>query len=110
MALTPNYSAHAGNQYVFSTLAASASADIKFDRPVKRIKFEGSSGFIVLDSTSTEVGFITDVAEFPNNYGYPYQIKVKNPDASNTVAPTVQVLEYGDSVNENYFKHISPLL
>lgn len=101
--MAQNFVANAGNLYVFDTLSASGSATIEFDKPVKRIKFEGSAGFIIKDSNGDEVGFITDIAEFPNNYGYPIAITVKNPDGSNTVAPTVQVLEYGDAINTKYF-------
>ena len=106
--MASNYTAHAGNVYVFDTLSASGEADLEFDKPVKRIKFEGSVGFIIQDTNGDDVGFINDVAEFPNKFGYPIVLHVKNPDAENTVAPTVQVFEYGDAICDGYFYNAPP--
>lgn len=111
--MAANYDAKAGNFYKFASLASSATADHTFDKPVKRI--------ICMDAvqicqknvdTSTTPATVTypvvatlvtnEKYEFPNDFGYPATLHLKNGGGS-AVVPTFAVDEFGDVENENYF-------
>ena len=97
-----------GMSYLYGSLIPeSAGNKIKFDRPVKKLRAPMGVGFDY-DNEGTDLTFDWvgegGEIEFSNNGGYPQEFSITCPnnllDGSKLV---LDVVEYGDAANEDYF-------
>lgn len=95
-----------GNMLQFGSVTASGTDTLEFNKPVK--KFMSNVEMVLTSDDGDELINITPdvVYEFPNNFGYPGYINVKNPDTQNAITPVIFVVEFGDATKDEYFKVI----
>lgn len=102
-----------GMSYLYGSLSPDSTGNkIKFDRPVKKLRAPMGLGFDYdnegTDSIYDWIGEGGEL-EFPNKGGYPQVFSITCPnnllDGSKLV---VDVIEYGDQVNERYFDPETP--
>lgn len=107
--LMPNFTYKAGNIYTFPSIAtASTAATIVFDRPVKAFRI--LANLSLADSAGNSIGDSDAVHSVPCLYGYPKRLYVKTDAESTNETPIIEVLEYGDHVNEHYYDNVSPII
>lgn len=98
-----------GNTYVFEALAAAGTATLDLEDAVKKVMFNND---IVLCNDDFDEQFeckANVLYEFPNIFGYPSKLFVKNTGNAGII-PKVFVAEYGDAIADDYFAAPAALL
>lgn len=104
--MAANYVKKVGASYNFGTFAAGTPIEAEFDKPVKEIRVPLALGLLAGSLPELFTGINEGGSlKFPNIGGYPSKF-VFSGEAANDC--TVDVIEYGDVVNENYFDVITP--
>lgn len=106
-----NYVSRCGNVYTFEDLVPNVAAVCIFDKPVKKVKFDLYNSEYAVNIVTLDEDFPVyiqevkhgDILDIPNMYGYPDRFTLNNPYSEEAVSVTIQVIEYGDSANANYY-------
>lgn len=104
--MAANYEKKIGASYNFGDFAADTPIEAEFDKPVKEIRVPLTLSLLA----GSVPEFFTGITEgeslkFPNIGGYPIKF-IFGGEASNPCM--VDVIEYGDIANEDYFTPIIP--
>lgn len=104
--MAANFVKKIGNSYNFGVFAADTPIEAEFDKPVKEIRVPLAVDLLAGSvpeafSSIPEGGTI----KFPNIAGYPIKMTLGGTATNNCL---VEVVEYGDAANEDYFEVIEP--
>lgn len=104
--MAANYVKKAGASYNFGTFEADTPIEAEFDAPVKEIRVPLSLGLLAGSLPELFTGIDSGASlKFPNIGGYPNKFIFSGEAANDCM---VDVIEYGDVVNEHYFDVITP--
>lgn len=104
--MAANFVKKIGNSYNFGVFQADTPIEAEFDKPVKEIRVPLSLDLIA----GSQLEPFTYIPEggsvsFPNIGGYPIKFTFGGTAANNCL---VDVVEYGDAANDDYFEVIEP--
>lgn len=104
--MAANYVKKIGSSYNFGAFEADTPIEAEFDKPVKEIRVPLTLSLLA----GSVPEFFTGITEggslkFPNIGGYPNKF-IFGGEATNPCI--VDVIEYGDAANEDYFAPIIP--
>ena len=99
-----NFISHFGNVYIFPAYTVGSAVKLEIDRPIKKFRF-CNSGPAITDDTGANKAILSanNDVDLPSLDGHPDYIMYQGTAAAN---PSLMVLEYGISVNDNYWKEV----
>ena len=104
--MAANYVKKIGASYNFGTFAADTPIEAEFDKPVKELRVPLALGLLAGSLPELFTGINEGGSlKFPNIGGYPNKFIFSGESANDCM---VDVIEYGDVANEQYFDVITP--